>query len=320
MESMKTQALITMTLLAAALPALAVPSCPAPQVPLDVNCTLTTTLGWAIAGQGTSTIITAYLPPSASGPVFLNLKGLYSNLGNSYTGFLGLATNTPGQAGVNVLTVDNSIPVTLLPGQMYQTQVTQICWDPTCKAPAPAGAVGNMVSVQEILSSTVPADINLASVQLTAQFVSGNQVTFQQTEMSQQPGPNVSYIPGVNIGSTPAGRYVYNGSAVTQPYVVLSVTNASSSPISGTVTLVDRKGNFVGTANVPTIPVNGAVGYLVVSRNLDDPLGLLNAGIVLPAGSDSIFHGTLIVNMSGPNVTLSQEFNGSSMLNLPVMH
>lgn len=317
---MKTRTLVIVALLAAALPALAVPVCPAPQVPLDVNCTLTTTLGWAIAGQGTATIITAYLPPSASAPVFVNLKALYSNLGNSYTGFIGMMVNTPGQAGVNVLTAENSVPATLAPGQMFQILVTQVCWDPTCRAVAPAGAVPNMVSVQELLSSTTPADVNLASVQLTVQFVSGNQVTFQQTEMSQQPGPNISYIPGINIGSTPAGRYVYNGSAVTQPYVVLSVTNAGGSPITGTVTLVDKKGNFVATAGLPTIPVNCAVGYLVVGRFLDDPLGLLPAGIVLPAGSDSIFHGTLIVNMSGPNVTLSQEFNGNSMLNLLVMH
>jgi hypothetical protein len=320
MKPMKTRTVITAALLTAALPALAVPVCPAPQVALDVNCTLTTTLGWAIAGQGTATIITAYLPPSASGPVIVNLKALYSNLGNSYTGYLGIATSVPGQPGVNVLTADNSVPTLLLPGQMFQILATQVCWDPSCKAPAPAGAVPNMVSVQESLSSTTPSDINLASVQLTAQFVSGNQVTFQQMEASQQPGPNVSYIPGVNIGSTPAGRYVYNGSAVTQPYVVLSVTNASSSPISGTVTLVDKKGNFVATAGLPTIPVNGAAGYLVVGQNQNDPLGLLNAGIVLPAGSDSIFHGTLIVNMSGPNITLSQEFNGNSMLNLQVVH
>jgi hypothetical protein len=317
---MKTRTLVIVALVAAGLPALAQPVCPAPQVPLNVNCTLTTTLGWAIAGQGTATIITAYLPPSASAPVIVNLKALYSNLGNSYTGYLGIMTSVPGQAGVNVLTAENSIPTILLPGHTFQILATRVCWDPACSAPAPAGAIPNMVSVQELLSSTVPADVNLASVQLTVQFVSGNQVTFQQTEMSQQPGPNISYIPAVNIGSTPAGRYVYNGSAVTQPYVVLSVTNAGSSPISGTVTLVDKKGAFVGTAAIPTIPVNGAVGYLIVGRFLDDPLGLLPAGIVLPAGSDSIFHGTLIVNMSGPNVTLSQEFNGNSMLNLLVMH
>lgn len=317
---MKTRALVFVAAMAVALPAMAEPVCPAPQVPLDVNCTLTLTLGWGIAGLGTSTIITAYLPPSASAPVFLDFKALRSNLGNNYTGYIGVRASTPGQPGVTVLTPENAPHTVLAPGKTFQMQITEVCWDPSCRATAPAGAVGNMVSIQEMISSTTPADINLASVQLTVQFISGSQVTFQQVESAQLPGPNVSYIPGINIGSTPAGRYILNGTAVTQPYVTLSVTNAGSAPITGTVTLFDRNNAFVTTAAIPTIPVNGAAGYLVVGRSQDDPLALFPYSIVLPGGSDSIFRGTLVVNMTGPNITLAQEFNGSSMLNLLVVH
>lgn len=304
----------------AALPALAAPNCPAPQIPLDVNCTLTVTAGWGIAGLGTASVLTAYLPPSASGPVTINIKALNSNLGNSYTGFLGVMVGTPGQAGSSVLTADSSVPAILLPGKAFQLVMTQVCWDPTCRAAAPPGAVANMVSVQEILSSTVASDINLVSVQLTAQFLNGSQVTFQESELFGLPGPNVSYIPNINIGSFPGTRYVYNGTAVTQPYVVLSITNTSGSPITGTVTLYDRNGAFITNAAIPSIPVNGAVGYLVVGRNATDPLALYPYSIVLPPGSDGNFHGTLIVSMTGPNIALAQEFNGNSMLNLLVQH
>ena len=317
---MKTRDFVLTAILAAALPALAVPNCPAPQVPLDVNCTLTVTAGWGVAGLGTASVLTAYLPPTASAPVIVNLKALNSNLGSTYTGFLGVMVSTPGQPGAYVLTADNSVPAILAPGKTVQLIMTQVCWDPPCHAAAPAGAVPNMVSVQEILSSTTPADINLVSVQLTAQFLTGSQVEFQEAEMFQLPGPNVSYIPSVNIGSSPGTRYVYNGTAVTQPYAVLSITNTSGSPITGTVTLVDRNNAFITNTAIPSIPVNGAVGYLVVGRNADDPLALYPYSIVLPPGSDGAFHGTLIVSMTGSNITLAQEFNGNSMLNLLVQH
>ena len=101
---------------------------------------------------------------------------------------------------------------------------------------------------------------------------------------------------------------------------VLSVINASSGPITGTVTIVNANGNTVGTAQIPAIPANGAAGYLVIGRTPGDPLGLFPSSTVLPAGTDNIFHGTLVVNMSGPNVTLAQECNGNSMLNLLVLH
>ena len=68
------------------------------------------------------------------------------------------------------------------------------------------------------------------------------------------------------------------------------------------------------------IPVHGAAGYLVIGRTPGDPLGLFASNTLLPAGTDGIFHGTMVVNMSGTNVTLAHEFNGNSMLNLLVFH
>jgi hypothetical protein len=77
---------------------------------------------------------------------------------------------------------------------------------------------------------------------------------------------------------------------------------------------------IIGPINIPAIPVNGAAGYLVVGRTPGDPLGLFPSSTVLPSLNDGNFHGTMIVNMSGPNITLAQEFNGNAMLNLLVVH
>ena len=51
---------------------------------------LTVALGWGIAGQGTDSVVTIYVPPSASGPVDVEVTGLYSNLGSAYTGIFGI--------------------------------------------------------------------------------------------------------------------------------------------------------------------------------------------------------------------------------------
>jgi hypothetical protein len=292
--------------------------CPPPQVAQGSNCTLTLSLGWGIAGLGTRSVVVDYLPPTASGPVTFTLTSLNSSLGSSYTGFFGLMATGAGGSGSAVITGGSQ--VVLSPGQTAGEYMVQVCWSPSCRAAAPANAVPNMFSLQGTISSPSPADVALASLQLTAQFVNGSQVSFQESETGQLPGPNVSYIPGINIGATPAGRYVYSGTAVTQPYDVLSVTNAGNSPITGTVTLVDANGATVATASVPSIPVNGAAGFLVIGRSPGDSLGLFSASTVLPAASDNIFHGTLVVSMSGTNVTLAQEFDGDSMLNLLVLH
>ncbi len=179
-----------------------------------------------------------------------------------------------------------------------------------------------MFSMQFIELSPNPADLMLTPPpQMTVQFLNGNQVTFEETETAQVTGTKNSYIPGINIGATPAGRYVLSGTAYTQPFDAISVTNQSTTgPISGTVTLQDGNGNSVATATIPEIPVGGAAGYLVIGRTPGDSLGLLPSSTVLPAGSDGIFHGTLVVNMNGPNIVLAQEYNGNAMLNLLVLH
>jgi len=42
----------------------------------------------------------------------------------------------------------------------------------------------------------------------------------------------------LNLGDTPAGRYVYTGNAVNLPFAVLWMSNLyNSAPITGTVTL-----------------------------------------------------------------------------------
>lgn len=83
---------------------------------------------------------------------------------------------------------------------------------------------------------------------------------------------------------------------------------------------VSRWNQSIASATIPQIPIGGAAGYLVIGRTPGDALGLLPSSTVLPAGSDGIFHGTLVVNMNGPNIVLAQEYNGSAMLNLLVTH
>jgi hypothetical protein len=107
---------------------------------------------------------------------------------------------------------------------------------------------------------------------------------------------------------------------VKQPFDALSVTNPSTAPISGTVTIEDSNANTIATAPIPAIPPGGAAGYLVIGRTPGDSLGLLPSSTVLPAASDGIFHETLVVTMDGPNITLAQEYNGNAMLNLLVLH
>jgi hypothetical protein len=330
---MNLRSLFTVTILAAALPALAAPTCNPPQIVTGNTCTLTAALGWGIAGLGTDSILTIYVPPSASGPVDIEVTGLNSNLGSSYTGYFGFKGNLVGQTQSGILTLsnivaggDNSIGL-VPPRSLTMFQITQVCWDPTCTAAAPAGAVPNMFSMQLTLSSPNTTDINPNEVQLTARFLDGSgHVTSQEQEPALHTNSPVSIIPGVNLGATPATRYVYNGSAVTLPYDVLSISNFSNpNPITGTAILLDGNGNNVATATIPAIPSNGAAGFLVIGRFAGDPLGLFPSSIVLPAGSDGVFHGNLVVSLNGLtatglNIVLSQEFNGNSLLNLFVFH
>jgi hypothetical protein len=317
---MKLRAPLVIAVFAAALPAHAAPTCPAPQVVQGNNCTLSVNLGWGAAGLGAQTIINLYLPPTASGQVTWTLTAINSSLGSTYKGFMGITVQgfSPGP-GIPI-TVSSAPPIVLSPGDYEPVRVAQVCWDSTCTAAAPSGPVANMFSAQFLISSPSSADVAAAVTQLTIQFLNGSQVTFEETETAQLPGPNISYISGISIGATPAARYVYNGAAVTAPFDEISITNQSNAPITGTVTLVNADGSLVGPVNIPAIPVNGAVGYLVVGRTPGDTLGLFPSSTVLPALNDGNFHGTIIVNMTGPNITLAQEFNGNSMLNLLVVH
>ena len=68
------------------------------------------------------------------------------------------------------------------PGQALQFLVTQVCWDPTCTAAAPGGAVPNMFSMQLLLLSPSVPDLNITpNPQLTIQFLNGTQVTVEET-------------------------------------------------------------------------------------------------------------------------------------------
>ena len=325
---MKLRRLLTITIFiaifAAALPALAAPTCPAPYVVVGNNCGFNTNYAWAAAGGGADSILTFYVPPRASGPVTFQPVAFNSSLGSAYTGYFGLLAGPPGQPGLyGVSTLSSAGSSVVNPGQSFQVLITQVCWDPTCTAAAPAGAVGNMFSVQFLILSPNPSDLNVTpNPLLTIQFLNGNQVTFEEVGNARGiPGLNTSYIPGISLGAAPAGRYVYNGAAVTQPFDEFSITNESTTgPISGSVTIQDNNGSPVLTAQIPPIPIGGAAGFLVIGRTPGDNLGLFPSTTVLPAGADGIFHGTLAVNMNGPNIVTAQELYGNAFLNLLVFH
>jgi hypothetical protein len=316
----KLRAFLTLAIFAAALPALAAPNCPGYQI-VGANCAFTTTYGWGTAGGGTDSVVTFYVPPEASGPVTFQATAFNSSLGNAYAGYFGLLVGQPGSVQTNLVTISQATPTVVNPGQAVEFLILQVCFDPTCTAAAPAGAVPNMFSVQLLMLSPVSSDLDVTpNPQLTVQFLSGNQVTFEEAETARHGGALNSYIPGINLGATPAGRYVYNGPAVTEPFDVLSVTNVGGSPITGTVTLQDLSAHPILTVALPAIPPGGAVGYLVIGIPGNGTAALFPASTVLPAGSDSIFHGNLAVTMSGANIVLAQEFNGNAMLNLLVFH
>jgi hypothetical protein len=328
---MQLRALFVATVLAAALPALAAPICNAPQVVVGNNCTLSTALGWATAGLGTDSILTIYVPPSASGPVTFNITALSSSLGTAYTGYFGIKLLDPeAPGGQQILTLADILANNIgdvVPGHQMRAQIAQVCWDPTCTAPAPAGAVPNMFSAQILISSPNTNDISPPNeVFLSVRFLNGSQVTFEEQETALRNNSPFSVIPGINLGATPAGRYVQTGTAYNLPFDVISVSNFNNpSPISGTLTIKDGNADVVAMAPIPPIPPGGAAGYLVIGRFPGDPLGLFPSSTVLPAGADGIFHGILEVGMTGLvpggfNIVLAQEFNGNTMLNLPVIH
>src|SRR6201999_2112523 len=81
------------------------------------------------------------------------------------------------------------------PGGGFQSQITQVCWDPTCTSAAPAGAVSNMMSVQLTMSSPNTTDLNAAFIQLTVRFLNGSQVTFEEQETGLHTNSQYDIIP-----------------------------------------------------------------------------------------------------------------------------
>lgn len=303
------------------------PACLAGQFIQGNFCAVTSTLGWNTAGQGTASVLTVYVPGSASGPVIFHITALTSSLGTAYTGYLGLqVVVAPGQPA-QILTLNDikeGAPGdinAIFPGQGFSTAATNLCWDPTCTSAPPSGANPTMFSLQFIMLSPFAEDLARTPFpQGTIQFLNGTQVTFEETESAKSGAAANSYVPGVNIGAALANRYVLAGTAFTYPFDAISVTNPTAAAISGTATLQDYNGNTIATANIPAIPAGGAAGYLVIGRTPGDALGLLPSSTVLPAASDGIFHGTLAVEMNGPSIVLAQEYNGNAMLNLIVVH
>ena len=218
-------------------------------------------------------------------------------------------------------------PDILSPGEINQTLITQVCWDPTCTSAAPAGAMPNMLSLQLLISTPITTDINLNDVQLTVRFLTADgRVNLQTQETALRTNSAYSIIPGINLGATPEGRYVFTGSAVNLPYDGISISNLNNpNPVTGIATLKDSGGASVATTPIPAIPPGGAAGYLVMGRTPGDPLGLFPSSTVLPAGPDGVFHGTLEIatfgqTANGQLIVLLQEYNGNAMLNAFVFH
>lgn len=331
---MKSGALLALSVFAAgALPAVAAPTCNPGQVVQGNNCTLTTALGWAIAGLETQSVLGIYVPPNASGPVTFHITKLSSSLGNAYSGYFGIRAGDTGKNDSGIVTLADITTGTpgdlgpLAPGKGENFTVTQVCWDPTCTSPAPPGAIPNMFSIEFLIASPTASDINPFDVQGTVQFLNGSgQVTFETTESSVHGNSPYVIVPGISVGATPEVRYVMNGAAFTAPFDAFSISNLDNTgPVSGTVMLQDFDGNTIASAPLPSIPPGAAVGYLVMGRTPDDTLGLLPSSTVLPAGSDGIFHGVLVIQTNGVTPTsqvtvLAQEYNGNAMVNLPIFH
>lgn len=330
---MKIQTLVALGVLGSALTAFAAPTCNSAYVVQGNNCVFTAAIGWAIAGLGTQSTLTLYVPPQATGPIDFEVTGLSSSLGNSYKGYLGIVAGDVGQKDTGQVTLADIGPGSpdaigqVFPGQVVQFFVKNVCWDPTCTSAAPAGAVPNMFSMTFSMASPVSADLDITPTPRgTVQFLKGTEVTWQENVPAQRPNSAFSIIPGISTGATSDQRYAFDGGAVTTPFDTLSISNLNNpNPIAATMTLKDLSGNVVATSPAVTVPAGGANGYLLVGRYDGDPLGLFPSNTVLPAAPDGLFHGTLVVATTGQVaggmcIIMGQEYNGFSMLNLPVFH
>jgi hypothetical protein len=329
---MKRRFLFALGVLTAALPALAAPTCNAGQTVVGNNCVFTLALGWITAGNGTDAVFGVYAPPNITGPLDIEITGMSSSLGDAYKGYLGFVGNSIDDPQSQQLTLADLVAGTpeaigvVSPGSGFQFQITKVCWDPTCTSPAPAGAVPNMLSMQLTIASPAATDLNTNYVQLTVRFLNGTQVSFEEQEFGLHTNSIVDIIPGISMGATPASRYVYNNGTLTQPFEVVSISNfANPNAIGGTVTLKDFNGGIVISKPLPSIGPNAAAGYLVIGKPGDSTASLFPSDTVLPAGADGNFHGVLEVQTTGQVPTgivtvLAQEFNGNTMLNMPVFH
>lgn len=299
----------------------------APYATVGNQCATTVNLGWATAGLGNDSIVGVGVPNTISAPVTYALTQLNSSLGASYTGFFGVMASIDG-AAPQLYTLANSSPTLLLPGQGFIIQATQICFDPTCTSPPPAGAVSNMFSLQyEVLGASAADMAKLFTPLLTVRFLgTSNGVTYVTDEEQElgvvgTPTKMNFGVASVNEAATPLNRYVYNSSGqLTLPFDAFSVTNPSTTQsITGTVTLYDYNNNMVAQATIPAIPPLGAIGDLLFGRTPGDVLGLFPSSTVLPgADASGVFHGVLLATFSGPAIFLAQEYNGNAMLNLVI--
>jgi hypothetical protein len=290
-------------------------------------------LGWITAGDGTDAIFGVYVPPNVAGPAEIEITGLGSSLGDAYKDYFGFMGNAVGDTQSVQYTLADLVAGTPASigsvggGSGFQFQITKVCWDVTCTSPAPAGAVPNMLSIQFTMASPTTIDLNTNDIQLTVRFLNGTQVSFEEQEFGLHTNSQVDIVPGISIGATPASRYVHtNNGTLTQPFEVLSVSNfANPNPLGGTVTLKDYNGGVIISKSMPSIPPNGAAGFLVIGEAGNSTAALFPSDTVLPAGSDGNFHGVLEVQTTGQVVNgivavLAQEFNGNTMLNMPVFH
>lgn len=320
---MKLRILFAILILAAAVPVFAAPNCGTYQV-VGSQCATNIVFAWGTAGLGTDSLITIYVPPAVSAPVTYQLTQLNSSIGTSYAGFFGVDIALLGNAP-KVVTPATASALTPGPGQGGILHITGVCFDPTCTQAGPAAAVANMFSAQfQVLASSASDLQLLPPALLTVRFLDSNgNVTWEEQETAVSSTPTgTEFVVDVAEGATPATRYVYSGSAVTYPFMALSVTNPSATiALAGTAYLYDTSGNIFAKTAIPAIPPSGAAGYLLIGRTPGDTLGLFPSSTVLPltAGNTTgIYISALAVVFDAPAIFLGQDYDGDAMLNLVV--
>ncbi len=320
---MKLQISSALFILAATMPAFAALNCGTYQV-VGTQCATNIILGWGTAGVGTDSLITFFVPPTVSAPVTFQFTQLNSSAGASYAGFFGAYGAFLGSAP-KVQTVATAQPFTGGPGTGGILHITNVCFDPTCTAAPPAGIVPDMFSAQFQVLASSAADLNmLVPPLLTIRFLDGNGIVTneeQETALGANPTATEFVIDGVAEGATAADRYVYSGSAVTEPFVAFSITNPSpTQSITGRLILYGVDGSIVASTTLSaSIPPLGAAGYLLIGRFPGDTLGLFPSTTVLPDPTNiGVSFGALGAAFTAPAIFLAQQYNGNAMLNMVV--